>query len=129
MAEPPPSSPQQLGSHERRRHPRFRPLAHVHFSGAGEVAVLPIADISAGGIRLTMHPDELIKLDIDEHVSVFLEAASDGQDGPVFVEVDATVVRIKRSEPAHIALEWHERPPDIAERFDAVLRILQQTTQ
>ena len=129
MAELPPSTPPSPASHERRRHPRFQPIAYVHLSGGGEVAALPIADISAGGIRLGMHPDDLTDLDIDERVSVFLEAAIEGEEGPAFVNVPATVVRIKRGEPAHLALEWEPRSPDIAERFDTVLRILERSAR
>lgn len=126
MAVSPPPPPQSSTSQERRRHPRFQPLAQVQIRGGGEVAVLPIADISAGGIRLIMDTDALEDLDIDEQVSVFLEAEDVG--APVYVKVDASVVRIKRSEPAHVALEWHERSPDNVDRFEDVLRILQKST-
>lgn len=128
MAELPSNPTQSPNSEDRRRHPRFQPLAKVEFSGGGEVAVLPIADISAGGVRLSMSPDDLIELDIDERVSVFLEAAAEGHGGPVYVKVDATVVRIKRSDPAHLALEWQPRAPEAKERFEAVLRILESST-
>lgn len=131
MAELPNSTSQSLTSQspdakERRRHPRFHPHAKVQFSGGGEVAVLPIVDISAGGIRLAMTAQDLLELDIDEDVSVFLEAEDAGRTGPVYVKVEATVVRIKRSDPSHVALEFHDRQADAVERFNTVLRILQQ---
>jgi hypothetical protein len=98
-------------------------VAKVEFNGGGEVAVLPIADISAGGVRLSMDPDDLIELDIDEQVQVFLLAEN---GSPVYVSVSASVVRLKRSEPAHVALEWREAPSD-SERFAEVLRVLEES--
>ena len=126
MAELPNSTTQSSSSNERRRHPRFQAHAKVQLSGGGEVAVLPIVDISAGGIRLAMTSDDLLNLDIDENVLVFLEAEDNGRAGPVYVKVEATVVRIKRSDPSHVALEFHERQADAVERFNEVLRILEQ---
>lgn len=123
MAAPPtPTHDDSSDFTDRRRYPRFRPLARVELSGGGEVASLPIIDISEGGIRLEMGKDELERLDIDEPVKVFLTA--EGAEGSAYVTMPATVLRIQRGERASIALEWAPAP-DRAEAFARVLGILE----
>lgn len=124
MADQPPPPPDSGDFKERRQHPRFRPLAQVEFSGGGEVAVLPIVDISRGGICLEMNENELIGLEVDEPVAVFLDGR--GANGPVYVNVPAVVIRIKRGPNSSVALEWRDLGDDNQARFNEVLSILER---
>jgi hypothetical protein len=89
---------------ERRRFERFELLAQVELRMRGEVVVLPIVNISAGGILLRIDRD-LAGVGVDEQVSVFLDITDIAE--PIMLTMDATVVRVIAGETStSIALMW-----------------------
>lgn len=87
---------------ERRRHERFELLAQVELRRAGEVSVLPVANISAGGVLVKLEGGALADIAVGEQVSVFLDI-SDAPE-PIAVTLDAKVVRVNGV--ASVALQW-----------------------
>lgn len=87
---------------ERRRHERFELLAQVELRRAGEVSLLPVANISAGGMLVKLEGDALADIAVGEQVSVFLDI-SDAPE-PIAVTLDAAVVRVNGV--ASVALKW-----------------------
>ena len=93
---------------ERRQFERFELLAQVELRMRGEVVVLPIVNISAGGVLLSVEDDQLPGVGIDEQVSVFLDV----DEMPFSINMDATVVRVIPGESKGIALMWTSSNPN-----------------
>ncbi|HLU65389.1 MAG TPA: PilZ domain-containing protein [Kofleriaceae bacterium] len=117
----PPSPPPPPGS-ERRRSPRFEVLAQVELRrGDGEVVILPVANISAGGVLLRIEPGMLLRgLRVGDPVGVYVDLG-----GEVSFDVDAEVVRVDLlggpgREPG-IALMWTSTDPAFATTLARVL--------
>src|SRR5689334_4601843 len=94
---------------ERRRFERFELLAQVELRLHGEVVVLPIVNIAAGGILLRMELDDVAGIGMDEHVSVFLDVHDMPQ--PITISMDATVVRVVPGASPSVALMWTSANP------------------
>jgi hypothetical protein len=90
---------------ERRRAERFDLLAQVELEVDGDVLVLPVVNISAGGVLLRAEHGEATALTVDDRVTVHLDVSDLPQ--PITVTMDASVVRIvdNGSSPT-IALMW-----------------------
>lgn len=113
---PPPGS-------ERRQHPRYEVLAQVEISGNEATLVLPVRDISAGGISVGLDEGGSIDFNLGDRVAVFLDAGVESNGRPLHVTVDAEVVRIpggREARPA-VAFRWIFADPAVSERFAAVL--------
>jgi len=91
-------------------------MAQVELRLRDEVVVLPIVNISAGGILLRIDRD-LDGVGVDEQVSVFLDVL----DVPA-VMMDATVVRVITEESTtSIALMWTSTSADAVGRLAKLL--------
>lgn len=112
---------------EKRRHPRHRIHLHVEMRGGGEVAVLPTDNISAGGVFLHRTDEDLPGLALGEQVTVFLNAS--GDEEPLYVTLEARVVRIDSSPPgprSGLALEWSTPSPEVADKLARALKRFQR---
>jgi hypothetical protein len=90
---------------ERRHFERFELLAQVELRHHDEVALLPIVNISAGGILLSAERGEAADLGVGEEVSVFLDVSDLPE--PIELTMDAAVVRVTAAESgSSIALMW-----------------------
>lgn len=90
---------------ERRRFERFELLAQVELEVDGDVLVVPIVNISAGGVLLRAEHAEATSLHVDDQVSVHLDISDIAN--PITVTMDASVVRIVTSDAgATIAMMW-----------------------
>jgi hypothetical protein len=87
---------------ERRQYERFELLAQVELRRKGEVSLLPVANISAGGMAVRLEGGELADIAIGEPVSVFLEVSDLPE--PIAVTLDASVVRVNGV--SSVALKW-----------------------
>jgi hypothetical protein len=87
---------------ERRRHERFELLAQVELRRNAEVSVLPVANISAGGMLIKLEGGELADIAVGEQVNVFLDVTDLPE--PISLTIDATVVRLHGV--ASVALRW-----------------------
>lgn len=121
---PPPGS-------ERRQHPRYEVLAQVEISDTEEATlVVPVRDISAGGISVGLDGDgatgDTIHLAPGERVTVFLDAGVESDGRPLHVTVDAEVVRIHDGDKPAAAFRWVFADAGVAERFERVLDYLRK---
>lgn len=91
---------------ERRRFERFELLAQVELEVDGDVLVLPVINISAGGVLLRAEQGEASALQVDDLVTVTLDVSDIPE--PITVTMDASVVRIVTSDtaPSTIAVMW-----------------------
>ncbi len=67
-----------------------------------EVSVLPVANISAGGMLVRLEGNELRDVSVGEEVSVFLDVTDLPE--PISVTLGATVVRLNGV--SSVALQW-----------------------
>lgn len=67
-----------------------------------EVSVLPVANISAGGMLVRLEGNELRDVSVGEEVSVFLDVTDLPE--PISVTLGATVVRLNGV--SSVALRW-----------------------
>ena len=116
---PPPGS-------ERRQHPRYEVLAQVEISGNEATLVLPVRDISAGGISVGLDDDGSVDFRLGDRVAVFLDAGVESDGRPLHVTVDAEVVRLPRGDGGRdarptVAFRWVFADPAVSERFALVL--------
>jgi Tfp pilus assembly protein PilZ len=77
---------------EKRQHERFELMAQVELRRDSEVLVLPIVNVSAGGVLLALERGALKSFRVGESVGVFLELT--GGREPISLSMDAEVVRI-----------------------------------
>lgn len=87
---------------ERRRSERFELLAHVELRRNAEVSLLPVVNISAGGMLLRLESGALADIAVDEHVSVFLDISDLPE--PIALTIEASVVRVNGI--SSVALKW-----------------------
>jgi hypothetical protein len=134
---PPPGS-------ERREHPRYEVLAQVEIRGGERTLVMPVRNISVGGMYVDLEshdPDGLgPALAAGQRATVFIDASDGGNDG-LAVSREAEILRIDRAEPAEpaepaaragtrgragMALRWTLVSVEVAERFAHILEVLRQ---
>jgi hypothetical protein len=91
---------------ERRRSERFELLAHVELRLHEEVSLLPVVNISAGGLLLRVEPGALADVAVNEVVGVFLELPD--LPDPIALTMDARVVRVTATDgvPESVAVMW-----------------------
>jgi hypothetical protein len=97
---PPPGAPA-------RRHPRFELIAQVELRRGEEVVVLPVGNISAGGVFVKLERGASLGLSSGDAVSVFV-AAEEGDEDLAF-GMDAVVVHVDGGggdRPAGVGLMW-----------------------
>ncbi len=105
----------------------FAPVVMVEMRGGGEVAVLPLTDVTAGGIDLGLGSDELLGLKLDESVILFLNV--DGDGGPLYSEVSARVAQIERGDESRISLRWSDDPAPDSTLTKIVARLVRRAEQ
>lgn len=107
----------------RRRHTRYELLAQVQLQIEDDIEVLPIANISAGGIALSLLPGQIPNVAVRAEVTVFLDLTDEMGDGARFT-AQAEVVRIDLGGPGRtpvMGLMWTSTDPAVA---DALAKIL-----
>jgi Tfp pilus assembly protein PilZ len=120
MGQPPPPP----GSERRRTH-RVELLAQVQLRrGDGEVFLLPVANISAGGAFLRLEPGVGISsLMVGDQVDIFLDLGSS-----FTLDLPAQVLRIDviggEGRMAGIGLRWTGSDPALQDRLAAALKHL-----
>jgi hypothetical protein len=122
---PLPMPPPPPGAKDRRQSERLELLAQLELRrGGGEVVLLPVLNISAGGVFLRIDGGSLQRgLRVGDPVGVFLDCGND-----VTLDVDAEVVRVDLmggpDRPAGIALMWASADPAFAEKLTRALRMV-----
>ena len=122
---PQPLPPPPPGAEDRRQSERVELLAQIEVRrGVGEVLLLPVVNISAGGVFLRIDGGSLQGgLRVGDPVGVFLDCGHD-----VTLDVDAEVVRVdllgSANRPAGIALMWASADPAFAEKLTRALRVV-----
>lgn len=124
---PPPGSPRKPppppGS-ERRKHERFELIAQLELSHGGEVSLLPVKDISAGGLFIELVPTEMIRVHAHDEVSVFLDLGADASGAPLTLSANAEVVRVDLGGPGRSAgfgLMWKSSDPELFTQLGRIL--------
>ena len=104
---------------ERRRFERFELLAQVQLRLRDDVAILPIVNISAGGMLLRMEAGDLPGVGVDQQVSVFLDVDLFAE--PISLTMDATVVRVLPGQPATVGLMFTSSDPREVQKLAKLL--------
>ena len=123
---PPPGS-------ERREHPRYEVLAQVEIRGGESTLVVPVRNISAGGLYVDLEshdPGGLgPALAPGQRATIFLDASEGGNDPELAVTRDAEILRIDKAGPggrAGMALRWTLAEVEVIERLTCILEVLRQ---
>ncbi|HUS63179.1 MAG TPA: PilZ domain-containing protein [Kofleriaceae bacterium] len=122
---PQPIPPPPPRAEDRRQSERVELLAQIELRrGGAEVVLLPVLNISAGGVFLRIDGGALQGgLRVGDQVGVFLDCGED-----VTLDVDAEVVRVdlmgSPGRPAGIALMWASADPAFAENLTRALRVV-----
>jgi hypothetical protein len=120
---PPPGS-------ERRQHPRYDVLAQVEIRGGTDTLVVPVRNISVGGLYVDLEEHEPgalgPSLAAGQRATVFLDASDLEED--LVVTREADILRIDRPERGRggMAMRWVEVEPDVARHFERVLDVLRR---
>lgn len=120
---PPPGS-------ERRQHPRYDVLAQVEIRGGENTLVVPVRNISVGGLYVDLEDHEPgtlgPSLAAGQRATVFLDASDLEED--LVVSRDADILRIDRPEVGRggMAMRWTEIEPEAARHFERVLDVLRR---
>lgn len=117
---PPPPPP----GHERRRHERYELLAQLELIRGGEVSVLAVRDISAGGLYVELGRLEQAAVQVGDDLHVFIDAGTNDAGEPLQLETNVEVVRVALAgvdRPAGFGVRWASVDPAAA---DALARIL-----
>jgi c-di-GMP-binding flagellar brake protein YcgR len=117
----PPRPPPPPGRN-RRRHVRYELFAQVEVRRGDDVSILPVVNISAGGVLLQLSADEPVSAQPGAVVTVFLDVDLGGE--PLTIELDAEVVRLAPGDASHaptMALMWTSDDPAVAQQLMAIL--------
>lgn len=101
--------------------------AQIRLSRNGKISVLPVANISAGGVLLKLHRGQLPGVVLGEEVTVSMDFGPDNYGDPLELDVAAEVVRVdlgSPDRPAGIALMWTSQDPEVAQQLALVLDML-----
>ena len=128
-----PTPPPPPGS-ERRRYPRYQVFAQVEISGKEATLILPVNNISAGGISVALDKgdsssgaaEEAAEFSPDEAVTVFLDAGVGSDGRALHVTMEARIVRINRGANPGVALCWTNNDAEATARFEQVLEFLRK---
>lgn len=119
-----PGPPPPPGSRERRKHERFELLAQIELRYGDEVSILPVSNISAGGVAVTLSPGQLPGVAMREEVNVFIH--HEGHE----VTGIGEVVRIGHGGGGKLpsfALMWTSEDPEFSTKLGALLASLKRT--
>lgn len=139
---PPPGS-------ERRQFPRYEVLAQVEIRGGDSTLVVPVRNISVGGLYVDLESHDLDGLGPalmpGQRATIFLDAGEGGDDPDLAVSREAEILRIDRpsgrprersdehpSGPASgggqagMALRWTLAEVEVIERLAHILAVLRQ---
>ncbi len=126
---PPPPPPGTAASgRDRRVHERFEVLAQVQLKAGGEVALVPISNISAGGVLLRLEQGSLPQAAPGDAVSVFIHVDDEASDD-LCVDLEAEVIRVGLGGPGEsptIALMWTSQDPATVGSLASVLEALRR---
>ena len=124
-----PNKPPPPPGSERRRAERVEILAQVELRhGDGDVVLLPVANISAGGVLLKIDKGMLLRgLRVGHTVGLFLDLGED-----VSLTVDAEIVRVDvlggTGRPPGIALMWTSSDPAFAATLAHAMQRFQKSS-
>ena len=112
----------------RRKHPRFEIVAQVQLGADGDVLVYPAANLSVGGVFVSVSLDEVSYLAVGARLDVTIsgmaqEVADDGDpDAPpeAVVRTKAKIVRLDAEAPG-LALECEPLPDEALASVKALL--------
>lgn len=127
---PLPVLPPLPGAAERRHAERLELLAQIELRrGEGEVVLMPVVNISAGGVFLRIDAGMLRGMRVGDPVGVFLDCGDD-----VTLDVEAEVVRVDLlgggpDRPAGVALMWASADPAFSENLTRALRRVADTSR
>ena len=115
-SKPGPTPPPPPGS-ERRKHERFDVIAQVEIKRSNEVWLVPVVNISAGGV-LVEFDDEVPELRAGDAAQVFLDLGA-----MMSVNVDAEVVRMQggAGKKARAAFMWTAADPNVTRKLASIL--------
>jgi hypothetical protein len=113
----------------RRRYERREYVARVSMKTGDGTSVLPVGNISAGGIYLKLKRGQIAGIALGEDVIVYFDVGPDEYGDALDLEVDAEVVRVDMGgldrDPG-IALMWTSTDPLVAQQLALVLAHLQK---
>jgi hypothetical protein len=115
---------------ERRQHPRYDVLAQVEIRGGEDTLVVPVRNISVGGLYVDLEEPEPgalgSSLAAGQRATIFLDASDLEED--LVVTRDADILRIDRPEIGRggMAMRWTEVEPEVARHFEHVLEVLRR---
>lgn len=112
------------GGRERRKDERLPVQATVRLRRSGKTSVLPVANISAGGVFLQMHLGQLPGVVLGESVNVYIDFGQDHYGDPLELEVEAEIVRVDiggLDRSPGLALMWTSSDPAVAQQLALVL--------
>lgn len=131
---PPPGS-------ERRRHPRYEVLAQVEIRGGESTLVVPVRNISAGGLYVDLESHDPRGLGPGlapgQRATIFLDASEAGNEPDLAVSREAEILRIDQADAhaggdaaargrAGMALRWTLAEVEVVERLERILEVLRQ---
>lgn len=117
---PPP--PPRAG--ERREHERYELWAQLELRQGGEVWVLAVRDISAGGIYVELGANERAAVRAGDRLTICLDLGENDAGAPLRLETEVEVVRVVLpgpGRPGGFGVMWTTADPAAA---DALVRIL-----
>lgn len=109
---------------DRRRHTRYDIFAQIQLRRGADVSVLPVLNISAGGVLVELAEGEHPAVRPGETVDVFLDTGDLEQDSSESFETAAEVVRVDLGGPGRrptIALMWTSDDPAMVEVLGRIL--------
>lgn len=118
-----------MGEDDRRAHERHEYTAQVSLRRHDDVTVLPVRNISAGGIYLALGIAQIPGVALGDAVSVHFDAGVDEHGEAMSIDMDAEVVRVdmrRLDREAGIALMWTSIDPLMVQRLAQVLAYLQK---
>lgn len=120
LPRPPRAKPPLPPGGERRRSERFELLAQVELRRHAEVTLLPVANISAGGMLIRLEGGQLADIAVGELVSVFLDVSDLPE--PIVVTLEAKVVRVNGV--SSIALMWTSTNPEMVAQLGKLIEYI-----
>jgi|GEM_PF-5890357 len=119
-----------MADEDRREYERLEYTATVSLQcEEAEAAILPVRNISAGGIYLGLDLSQRAGVEVGDNVSVYFDAGPDDYGNPLDIHMEAEVVRIDHRTLEHgagIALMWTSVDPEMVRRLAELLDHLQR---
>jgi hypothetical protein len=99
-------------------------LAQVQIRAGGDVLLMPVGNISAGGVLLKVEKGNEVALNVGDKVSIYLDLEPEKRGARLAVDVAAEVVRVNSSsgKPDHgIAFMWATQDANLMEKLSQIL--------